>query len=188
MRIPVTLLLVMLVVALSLVACGDDDDEAATVGPSPTVDPSNAGPRPQIEPAQALDSTAVEPQDGVVEIAMEDNEFADNYLRVAQGESVTIRVTNEGAAVHNLRIAGIDGVFGTEDDAVTTPDAIEAGAVGELTFAPQAAGAFTFQCDFHPNEMGGQVVVGDATPGADITRAPTPSPSPSPTEEGAGEG
>jgi len=82
-----------------------------------------------------------------------------------------------------LRIAGLDGQFDTEDDAVANPSQIEGGGgVGELTFAPLAAGAYSFRCDFHPTTMGGQIVVGDATPGS----APTASPAGSPQASGTG--
>ena len=75
------------------------------------------------------------------------------------GETVTIRLTNGDSVPHNLRIAGPDGQYETEDDAVTEPDQVNAGGSGELSFAPQIAGAYTFRCDFHPTQMGGQVVV-----------------------------
>ena len=85
-------------------------------------------------------------------------------------------------ALSSFALAGLDGQFDTEDDAVTNPAQIAAGGAGELTFAPLAAGAYTFRCDFHPTTMGGQIVVGDATPGSAPTASPpaTPSASASP--------
>lgn len=144
-------------------ACGDDD-EASTPGlvtQTPNVVPSIGGPRDQPAPAQELESSLVEPSDGVVEIAASGNRFVQNHIRMSAGQAVTIRLTNEDSTPHNLRIAGIDGQFETEDDAVTVPDAIEGGQVGELTFAPPAAGEYTFRCDFHPGSMGGQIIVED---------------------------
>jgi plastocyanin len=147
-------LLAAAVLTISM-ACGDDD--STTGRPAPTSPPASiSGPQPQPSPGQALDSSVTEPEDGVVEIAAQDIAFAGNNIKVKVGEPVTIRVTNEGAAVHNLRIAGVDGAFETEDDAVTEPAQIGAQGVGELTFAPSLPGSYTFRCDFH-STMGGQV-------------------------------
>jgi plastocyanin len=141
-----------------------------------------AGPRDQPPPAQQLDSQAVEPQGGVIEVTVSGQRFEQNYLRIPLGQSVTIRLTNNDNTPHSLRIAGLDGQFNTEDDAVTNPPQIDGGGLGELTFAPLSAGVYTFRCDFHPTTMGGQIVVGDATPGS----APTASPAGSPQASGSG--
>jgi plastocyanin len=155
-------------------ACSSSSDSTA----SPTLAAAlsteqHAGPREQPAPAQPLNPQSVEPQDGVIEVSIADTLFVQNYLHVPLGESVTIRVTNNDQIPHSLRLAGLDGQFDTEDDAVTNPAQINGGSVGELTFAPEAAGAYTFRCDIHPLQMGGQIVVGDATPGS----APTASPA-----------
>jgi plastocyanin len=85
--------------------------------------------------------------------------FAPNRWVVSIGENLTITVTNNDEVAHNLRIAGVDGAFGTEDDAITAPDSIAAGAAGEVTFAPLVPGDYTFRCDFHPDLMGGRIEV-----------------------------
>lgn len=150
---------------LLIAACGDDDDSpnpsGGVITETPNVIPTIGGPQEQPEPAQELDSEAVSATDGVVEIEIADTRFTENHIVMTAGETVIIRVTNEDGASHNLRVAGVDGQFETEDDAVTTPEAIDGGQVGELTFAPPAAGAYTFQCDFHPTTMGGQIVVSE---------------------------
>jgi plastocyanin len=160
----ISLLLLLPIVS----ACGDDDDDPersnGVITQTPNVVPSIGGPQEQPPPAQELDSEPVSPSNGVVEIAASGSQFTDNFIRMTAGETAIIRVTNEDNGVtHNLRIAGIDGQFNTEDDAVTTPEAIEGGQVGELTFAPPTDGAYTFQCDFHPTSMGGEIVVGDVS-------------------------
>lgn len=148
-------LLALTSVAL-LMACGEDEP-SDTSTPVPTSPPASiGGPQPQPTPGQALDTVVTEPRDGVVEIAAQDMAFAGNNIKVTVAEPVIIRVTNEGEAVHNLRIAGVDGVFETEDDAVTEPAEIGPRGVGEVTFAPSLPGAYTFRCDFH-STMGGQV-------------------------------
>lgn len=164
------------------IACSSGDStSSATRTVLSTASP--AGPRNQPAPAQPLDPQAVEPQDGVIEITASGLRFEQNYLRIPLGQSVTIRLTNNDSTPHSLRIAGLDGQFNTEDDAVANPAQIEGGGgVGELTFAPLSAGAYTFRCDFHPTTMGGQIVVGDATPGSVPTASPTASPQASSTD------
>jgi len=184
--------LLMLLSLLAFAACGDDDDDAATdassaVATTPGGFPSVAASAPQPASPQVLDEEKRQPQDGVIEISMENFLFVGNHLEVPIEEPVTIRVTNNDATAHNLRVAGNDGVFETEDDAVTTPDRVEAGAVGELAFAPPISGYFTFRCDFHPTSMGGQIIAGEPV-APPMTHSPPPSPVPvasdaaSPTE------
>ena len=168
MRRPLLALVSCALFLASVVACSSDDDKSVPTD-EPTIE-TTAGPvAPALQPAsaQTLNSDSVEPQDGVIEISASGQKFTQNYLRIpAAGESVTIRLTNNDAVRHSLRLAGLDGRFDTEDDAVANPAQIDGGGAGELTFAPQADGPYTFRCDFHPTTMGGQIVVGSATPGS----------------------
>ena len=170
-----------LILACLCIACSSGDSTSSATRTALSTEPP-AGPRDQPPPAQSLDPQAVEPQGGVIEITASAQHFEQNYLRIPLGQSVTIRLTNNDNTPHSLRIAGLDGLFDTEDDAVTNPAQIAAGGVGELTFAPLSAGAYTFRCDFHPTTMGGQIVVGDVTPGSAPTALPTGSPQGSGTE------
>ena len=152
------LCLIACVAALALIACssGDDDDAGST----PTnAAPSISGPQAQPFPLQPLAAEQTQPQGGAIEIAATGSQFTQNNLAVPVGESVIIRVTNNDAVSHNLRLAGIDGVFDTEDDAVSVPGEIAPGGVGELTFVPPADGYYTFRCDFHTADMNGEIVV-----------------------------
>lgn len=167
---PRFLLITCALVFVAFAACGDDDADNGSI---PTTDPTTKitvgpiAPAIQPAPAQPLSAESIEPQDGVIELAATGQVFTQNFLRVpAAGESVTIRLTNNDNVPHSLRLAGLDGRFDSEDDAVTNPTQIDGGGAGELTFAPQADGAYTFRCDFHPTTMGGQIVVGAATPGS----------------------
>lgn len=142
-------------------ACGGDDDSTSdqprsenTGEPTAVLTVQN-----QPGPVQPLDATSNEPQGGVVEIVTENSAFIGNNVAVAVGEDVTIRVANRDQLTHNLRLAGLDGQYDTEDDAVTEPDSIINGATGDLDFAPAIPGAYTFRCDFHPGSMGGQITV-----------------------------
>jgi plastocyanin len=149
----------LVAVAVVAVACGGGEEEAGgTETPVPRETPGG-GLAGQPEPPQVIAEEVTEPVDGVIETEMGDNFFVQNNLRVALGESVTIRAINDGQAIHNLRVAGVDGEWETDDDFVTDPEIIRAGESGDVVFTPEVAGAYTFRCDFHPTEMGGVIVV-----------------------------
>ncbi len=150
------------IVLTSLSACGDDDD----VEPEPTLAvPQDTAPAPSLalgpqpQPAQPLDEQASPAQDGIISIDARDLKFAPNRWSMTLGETVTIRLVNGDSPQHNLHIAGPDGEYDTQDDAVTVPEAVNGGETGEVAFAPQVAGDYTFRCDFHPGSMGGRIEV-----------------------------
>ncbi len=163
----VTPALPALVVAVFFVAsgCKGDDNSGGSLDLStpeitsaPAV-PSPTSVLPQPDPVQPLDATANTPRDGTVEIAIEAASFKGNRIELPIGEPVIIRVLNRDNQSHNLRIAGFDGQYQTEDDAVTEPETINGGQSGEVTFAPTVPGDYTFHCDFHPGTMGGRITV-----------------------------
>ena len=148
------------------VACGGDDDNGngdgngatATATATPTDAPTD-GLDPQPDSPQDVEAQVTEAADGVVETTMEDNRFTRNNLKVPLNETTTIQLVNDGAAVHNLRIAGPDGEWSTDDDTVSDPELLQAGETAVVEFTPTIAGTYTFRCDFHPLEMGGVIVV-----------------------------
>jgi len=150
-----------------LAACGGDNkpDTLSTVTVAQNTAPA---PTPQLQhqpdPTQELDATASKPENRVISISISDQKFSPNRWSVTLDEPITIRVTNNDSQQHNLRIAGLDGEYETQDDAVTDPEALQPGESGELTFAPQVPGNYTFRCDFHPASMGGQIEVSAGTP------------------------
>jgi plastocyanin len=151
-------LLLLLIAALFVAACADDDDSGDGIATeTPNLFPSQAAPQEQPDPVQAIDATLTEPVDGVIEVTLLDILFSPNNLHVPLDDAVTIRLTNNDPATHTMRVAGIDGRYDTEDDAVVSM--IGPGAVEELTFDGAAAGTYTFRCDLHPGSMGGVIVV-----------------------------
>ena len=149
--------------ALIVIACGGDDDNVTT---EPTVDvPQDTAPAPspqlqtQPEPVQQLDEQASPPADGIIEIAAAEAKFAPNRWNMELGDTVTIRVVNSDSQQHNLRLAGLDGAYETDDDALISPDPVAPGETGELTFVPQVSGNYSFRCDFHRESMGGRIEV-----------------------------
>lgn len=100
------------------------------------------------------------PSTGDIAVTMQDNSFDPGGLIVATGDSVTFQITNDGRATHNMRIAGADGAYDTDDDGVSDPAAMRGGDTGTLAFtAPDSPGDIDFQCDFHPTEMTGTITV-----------------------------
>ncbi len=112
------------------------------------------------EPSPTASGGASEtPPSGGLEVVMTDNKFDPDSLTVVSGEETTISLTNEGAAIHNLRIAGADGDYDTSDDVVSDPDTIRGGQSGTIVWTPEAPGDVDFRCDFHPTEMKGTITV-----------------------------
>ena len=126
-------------------ATGDDDGGEPAVSETPAGSPS-AGPTGG--------------GDGAIAITMGDNFFDPNAVTVDAGASVTFDLTNDGVAIHNMRIAGSDGQYNTGDDAVSDPQLVTGGGTATLAWqAPGAAGEIIFQCDFHPTDMKGTITV-----------------------------
>ena len=88
------------------------------------------------------------------------NFFELNEFTVSPGQEVTFNITNDGVAIHNMRVDGGDGEYDTDDDTVSDPDLFQAGDTGTLVWtAPDEAGEIIFRCDFHPLEMVGTISV-----------------------------
>ena len=101
---------------------------------------------------------------GDVEFKMGDNFFdldgsINPTLEIAAGDAVNLTVPNNGQNIHNLRFAGPDGEYNTDDDYVSDPDLLRGGEQGTLEFTFGEAATFPYQCDFHPTEMLGEVTV-----------------------------
>jgi len=112
-------------------------DKAATGSPTPA-----ASPTPQGTPSGT-------PTGGIA-VGLKDNIFEPAQLTVKAGASVTFELKNEGVAIHNMRVAGPDASYNTDDDAVSDPQLVNAGATATLTWtAPDQPGEIKFQCDFH---------------------------------------
>lgn len=125
------------------------------------VAPATAGGAGQPErpaTAQEVQSEFVEPTDGVIETDSQDNFFTLNNFAMKVGESVTIRLTNPGTQLHNLRIAGLDGGWNTGDFATAF---LGNGEVGEFAFVLDAPATLVFRCDVHPTQMWGQITVSE---------------------------
>jgi plastocyanin len=112
------------------------------VGQAPEV---TASPTPV--PAEAVDfETAV---------VMKDNVYEPAQVTLPVGKKFRINLTNEGPAfAHNMRIAGPDGEFETDDDLASEPRDQRVGAAGELVGQIDTPGTYNVRCDFHPEQTG----------------------------------
>lgn len=145
--------LLVALVATFLVARSqvDSGESAAADGGSPT---TSAGPTGSTAP-------------GEVEITMTDNKFDHTELTLAAGTEVTIPLTNNGVAIHNMHVAGEDGNFAgafctsAGPDPCSDPVRIPGGSAGTLIFSvPATPGAeIPYRCDFHSTEMTGTITV-----------------------------
>lgn len=143
----------VLALAFTAVACGGDDDDDDDNGATPTQS-GNGGPT-----AETTFDLLMNESDGNVFVL--DGE-SNPTLTIPAGEEITINLTNDGAAIHNMRFAGEDNAFNTGDDAASDPSLINPGDDGVLVFtAPGEAGTYKYQCDIHPTDMVGEFEVVD---------------------------
>ncbi len=90
-----------------------------------------------------------------IDISESDDGFAPTEITVNVGQKVTFNFTNNGEAVHNMRIAGPDGSYNTSDDAFSDPPIVVAGQNAKIDWqAPAQPAKVIFRCDYHPNRMG----------------------------------
>jgi uncharacterized cupredoxin-like copper-binding protein len=94
--------------------------------------------------------------DAEVIVTLKDDAFEPVELTVPAGKKFRISIKNEGTLACNLRIAGPDGDYRTDDD--ITSDTVNPGNTGGVVGQIDKAGAYAFRCDFRP-ELTGTVTV-----------------------------
>ena len=133
----------------------------------PVVGADGIPPCGQLAPAAAASpvagATPVAVQ-GEVSLEMGDNFFQlsgqkNPTFSVKVGQAVKVNLTNNGVASHNMRFSGEDGNYNTADDDVSVPNLVPSGATATLEFTFDKAGTFPYQCDIHPVDMKGEIVV-----------------------------
>jgi uncharacterized cupredoxin-like copper-binding protein len=120
-----------------------DKTGTIVVGDAPQVTPS-----PTPVPADQVDAE--------VSVTLKDDAFEPVELKVPAGKKFRINIKNEGTLACNLRIAGPDGDYRTDDD--ITSDEVNPGNTGGVVGQIDKAGAYAFRCDFRP-ELTGTVTV-----------------------------
>ena len=143
--LPLALPVTFVALALSAAACGGGNKESGRTPPVGGTTGTRA------------------PAATTFDVSQNDNFLQPNRFAAGPGQEVTFQITNKGSNTHDLRIAGPDGEFETEDDAVVAPvdeGGMKPGDNRSLQWtAPGQAGAIRFRCDFHPTEMSGTITV-----------------------------
>lgn len=140
-------LLVVLVVTFALAFAWIDDNEGGGTEP-PAVSETPGG------------EETPPPGGEEIAVSMGDNFFDPKDIAVAAGASVSFAITNDGSAIHNMRIAGADNEYDTDDDAVSDPEIVPGGDTATVTWdTPSEVTEVNFRCDFHPTDMVGKIAV-----------------------------
>ena len=131
----------------------------------PPIDPPTTVPEPAcgqvIRRAPAQPSPTTTPASGVQaqtswEVIATDNAFDKTQLVVPAGQEFTITMVNRGQAPHNVHIFESQG---GPSIAATDPILITGGQSGTLRTTIGRPGSYYYQCDYHPAEMTGTLVV-----------------------------
>ncbi|MFQ6019218.1 MAG: cupredoxin domain-containing protein [Dehalococcoidia bacterium] len=107
---------------------------------------------------------------GGLAVEMGDNFFVfegeqEPAIAITAGEEVTINLTNDGAAIHNMHIDGTSDEYASiicetgGDEPCSDPSRMAGGETGTMTFQLDQPGTYNFRCDFHPQEMTGTLEV-----------------------------
>lgn len=105
------------------------------------------------------------PPSGGQSVHLKDNKFEPDKLAVATGATVTFEITNDGKSIHNMHIAAAGGNFSEDTckgggDPCSDPAAVKGGRTAKLQWtAPGSSGVYPFRCDFHPDQMKGEITV-----------------------------
>jgi plastocyanin len=117
----------VLALVLPLAGCGDDGDDDDGGG------------------SAASEEEQERPSGPTTEVIARDFSFDPTDVPVEAGREVTILLTNEGSAEHNITIEDLD----VDEDA-------EGGETAQATVTADA-GSYDFRCKYHPDQMQGTV-------------------------------
>jgi|SRR5579875_609390 len=84
-----------------------------------------------------------------------DNKFSATTIVVPAGKPVTLNFQNKGTAIHNWDVLNVKDDSGKD----IKTDLIQGGQSAKITFTISKPGTYKFQCDVHPTEMIGQLIV-----------------------------
>jgi plastocyanin len=127
-------------------ACGEASDEAAQGSPSPTSVSSTPSPSPPPE-CEAHPSTAID-------LVAKNVHFVPKCLSMPDSEEVTVALTNRDHVNHNFSIYTPDDFSHVFTGDLTYPD-----ETFRYRIPPLDAGVYLFQCDIHPRDMSGPLIV-----------------------------
>ena len=115
---------------------------------TPTAAPAAVAPAaPPPPPAPAAPPPPAPATSQAVTLNLGDNFFSTKEFTVPAGVPITVTINNQGQALHNWDVNG-----------VVKSTFVQHGQSQTVTFTA-APGTYTFQCDVHPKEMTGTLVV-----------------------------
>jgi uncharacterized cupredoxin-like copper-binding protein len=130
-------------------------DEQAIEGVTPVtgrviVGEAAATPDPAATPTPA-------PADISLDVSVTDTAFEPAAFTVEAGKSFRVNLTNNGALIHNLCLAGPDGQFRTEDDFVCLD--VQPGQSGQAVGKIDTPGTYPFRDEFNKTSITGTLTV-----------------------------
>jgi Uncharacterized copper-binding protein len=165
------------VVALAAAGCS-----SAGATPTPTVNPTptaaiaiaTATPAPTPTPGPTITYPTIDFTPGTVAVPREidvtaddDLNFSPNVIVVAEGETVSFKITSVGKAVHEFMIGPADAAFSDTEGTPEVQD-LKKGVPQTLTFTFEGPGPFAFACHepghFEHGMKGWIIVVGPDVP------------------------
>jgi len=90
------------VIALAVVACGDDNTTTPSAGG--TTPPGGTSPQPTVNNQGQLDATGM----GSFSIELDDNYFKPTYIKAKPGQALNIELEQEGANAHTFTITSLN--------------------------------------------------------------------------------
>ncbi len=132
----------------SAAVSGTPSTGAAATVPTQAARPENSG-------AATAAGTVTGAGANTTTLTTTDNKFSQTKLTVAAGKPFQLTVTNKGSALHNFHVLNGKDDNGSE----IKTDLLAAGKSAAITFTISKKGTYNFQCDVHPTEMKGTVVV-----------------------------
>jgi streptogrisin C len=112
---------------------------------------------------------------------MRQSAFSPSSLTIRTGQKYLLELHNAADAANNLRIAGPDGEFDTEDDIVSS--LLQPGETANLELLLDQPGVYDFRSDPQAIVLRGTLTVWEAPTVVPPTPTPTPSPTATPTPE-----
>ena len=132
---------------LALVGCAKDADSVGQ-GPS-TSESATVSPTPTESPAATCD----EPSQTKIELVARSTHFSVDCLVVPAGEPLAVTLVNKDSYNHNFSIYTLD--FKSE----FTGDLSYGGEIFHYKVPALEPGQYLFQCDIHPADMSGPLIV-----------------------------
>jgi uncharacterized cupredoxin-like copper-binding protein len=142
---------------LALAACGSNNNgnSVSNAGGAAVAARSTAVPYGSVAPAQVSPSAlAAAGAQSLTEIAT-DNKYSQTQFTVKANQDLALTLKNQGQAVHNWHLLDATDADGKE----IKGSLLDPGKSETIDFKITKPGTYHFQCDVHPADMKGTLVV-----------------------------